>query len=117
MADNAFHYFPALLSALMLISAECFAQTQTYVLGEHQENWMYGGPTRDGTKKFIYPTGRTVYFSRTTELAPANVTINWNANHGSSTEDDSLFVTFPHRAPATRYLWNRVSFLREAMAE
>ena len=27
---------PALLSALMLISAECFAQTQTYVLGEHQ---------------------------------------------------------------------------------
>ncbi|MDR4046888.1 MAG: fimbrial protein [Citrobacter sp.] len=82
---------PALLSALMLISAECFAQTQTYVLGEHQENWMYGGPTRDGTKKFIYPTGRTVYFSRTTELAPANVTINWNANHGSSTEDDSLF--------------------------
>jgi hypothetical protein len=74
----------------MLISADV-QQTQTFVLETTSiYRTMYRPLQQDGTKKFIYPTGRTVYFSRTSTLTPGYVTINWNGNHGSITEDDSL---------------------------
>lgn len=82
-----------LLSTLILFSAGCFSQTQTFVLGERQANYNLSGPTRDGTRVMTYPSGRVVYFSRTSELAPANVKINWNGNHGSSSDDIGVFCS------------------------
>ena len=85
--------FTTLLSTLILFSAECFALPQTFIVGEHQPNYSYDGPSRDGTRKLTYPTGRTVYFSRTSELAPANVKINWNGSHGDATDDTSVYCS------------------------
>lgn len=87
------HALAPLLAILLILMPNAHA-TETFTLGNYVENWNHGGPTGDGYSAMSYPTGRTVYFSRTSQLAPANVTINWNANHGSSsTNTNSLFCT------------------------
>ncbi|EHZ3050421.1 fimbrial protein [Salmonella enterica subsp. enterica] len=80
-----------LLIILLSFPAAGFAQTDIFVLGNGGHTSEYGGPTSDGTNKLIYPNGRTVYFSRTSELAPANVTINWNSAHGSASANNGLY--------------------------
>lgn len=82
-----------LLSTIFLSPSNSHA-TDTFVLG-NEGNSTRGstGPTGDGTRAYKYPGGRTVYFSRTSTLAPANVIINWNANHGTSTGTDRLYCT------------------------
>ncbi|HCL5349328.1 TPA: fimbrial protein [Salmonella enterica subsp. salamae serovar [1],40:z35:e,n,x,z15] len=94
-----------ILSTLLIIAAffpaAGSAQTDTFVLGNRMENWQYSGPSRDGTSKFSYPSGRTVYFSRTNELAPANVTINWNSSHGSASLDAGLFCYVSEQGQST----------------
>lgn len=82
----------ALFVTLTLFSAASHAaQKQTFVLGNYRGNSgndpFINGPTADGTSTMTYPGGRTVYFSRTSELAPANVTINWNDYHGSASNN------------------------------
>ncbi|WP_171922403.1 fimbrial protein [Salmonella bongori] len=86
--------FSVILSALFvmltLFSAASYAdQKQTFVLGNYRTDIGYftEGPSSDGTSVMTYPAGRTVYFSRTSELAPANVTISWNDNHGSASKN------------------------------
>ncbi|MFV0261979.1 MAG: fimbrial protein [Kluyvera sp.] len=82
-------FLSSLFTTLVLFSSASYAQTQTFVLGNYVANYIYGGPSGDGNDVMTYPSGRTVYFSRTNELAPANVIINWNANHGSSSKHSS----------------------------
>lgn len=97
--------FPFILSMYLIIqiffSATACAQTDTFVLGNGKQNYEYDGPSRDGTYKLIYPAGRTVYFSRTNELAPAKVTINWNDSHGSASADNSLFCYVSEQGQST----------------
>lgn len=82
----------SMLAAIQLfLSTASFAQQQTFVLGENQRNYELSGPTRDGSSVHTYPTGRTVYFSRSAELAPANVTINWNGSHGGASYNNGVF--------------------------
>lgn len=81
------------LSVIALLSFSSMvvqAATQTFVLGNVVKK---GGPTADGSNTLIYPSGRTVYFSQTNTLSPANVTINWNGNHGSSKSSNLLYCT------------------------
>ncbi|ECC8921566.1 hypothetical protein DUQ00_03055 [Salmonella bongori] len=82
----------ALFAILTLFSVTSdAAQKQTFVLGNYRANTsndpFINGPTADGYSKMTYPSGRTVYFSRTSQLAPANVTINWNGSHGSASNN------------------------------
>lgn len=82
-----------LLTTLAFISGEAYA-IQTFTLGNYVPPSDLSGPSGNGNKVLTYPGGRTVYFSQTPELAPANVIINWNGSHGSSSsETDSLFCT------------------------
>ncbi|HGK4673807.1 TPA: fimbrial protein [Kluyvera georgiana] len=86
---------------ILLFSASAQAATQTFVLG----GTAYasdGGPVGDGTNALSYPSGRTVYFSRSDTLAPANVTINWNGSHGSSSGKDRLYCTSTGAATSNR---------------
>lgn len=82
-------FLSSLFTTLVLFSSASYAQTQTFVLGNYTANYMYGGPTGDGRATLTYPSGRTVYFSRTNELAPANVVISWNDYHGSGSKNTS----------------------------
>ncbi|MBA3225415.1 fimbrial protein [Salmonella bongori] len=97
--------FSVILSTLLAISvflpATSYAQTDTFVLGNGEKNYEYGGPTSDGTNELIYPGGRTVYFSRTNELSPANVTINWNGSHGSATANNGLYCYYTEEGQRT----------------
>ncbi|ASG55909.1 MAG TPA: hypothetical protein DCM34_13270 [Salmonella bongori] len=84
----------ALFATLTLFSVASYAaETQTFVLGNYREgnDSLFNGPTTDSTTTMTYPAGRTVYFSRTSELAPANVTINWNGNHGSASGNSGVY--------------------------
>lgn len=84
--------FSALLAVSVLFPAVGYAQTDTFVLGNGEHNYNYGGPSSDGSYNKIYSNGRTVYFSRTNTLAPANVTIAWNnAHYGSASANNSLY--------------------------
>lgn len=78
-----------LFTSPVFLSGISYAQTQTFVMG----NYTYSGkpPTGDGSNTLSYPTGRTIYFSRTATLAPADVVINWNAAHGKSSSSDSVY--------------------------
>lgn len=90
-----------LLVILLSFPAAGYAQTDTFVLGNGEHNYEYGGPSSDGTNQLIYPSGRTVYFSRTNALAPANVTINWNGAHGSSSANNSLYCYVSDQGQST----------------
>lgn len=82
------------LMAATLFTSVNANTTQTFVLGNYALTTDMSGPSADGTSKLTYPSGRTVYFSRTSTLTPANVVINWNGNHGSSSnKTNSLWCT------------------------
>ncbi|AZT34367.1 hypothetical protein DJ035_19590 [Salmonella enterica] len=87
--------FPAFFPAVS------YAESHVFVLGNGAHNYEYGGPSSDGTLNPSYSSGRTVYFSRTNTLAPANVTINWDANHGSSSGASGLYCYVSDQGQST----------------
>lgn len=86
----------ALLLASLLsgVSTDSLAK-KTYVLGEKQSvTYQVGrGPSKDGTINVTYNAAPTVVFSRNTTLAPANVVLKWDNNHGSGKNSTGAFCT------------------------
>lgn len=84
---------------LVLFVLSCYfpftqAANQTFVLGGSAYDHADGGPLGDAAETDRYSSGRSVYFSRTSVLAPANVVINWNYDHsGSNSGDNALYCT------------------------
>ncbi|VDZ80796.1 fimbrial protein [Salmonella bongori] len=102
----------ALFATLTLFSVASYAaETQTFVLGNYREgnDSLFNGPTTDSTTTMTYPAGRTVYFSRTSELAPANVTINWNGNHGSASGNSGVYCNTSSSGTSNRCRSNLAS--------
>lgn len=91
---------PVLLVALSLLSPPCAAVKETFVLGKNIYDPTFSAPKGDATSTFSYPSGRTVYFSRTQTLAPANVAINWNSNHGSASSNSGVFCVVSDQGTA-----------------
>ncbi len=90
-----------LLTIVSFSPAASYAESHIFVLGNGEHNYEYGGPVQDGVLNITYPSGRTVYFSRTNEMAPANVTINWNNNHGSSSGSNGLYCYVSDQGQST----------------
>lgn len=86
--------FSPLLIALTLYSTQSYAVT-TYIVGKMGSTITATapGPTTDGSITLIYPSKPTVIFSRTSELAPANVVLNWDDSHGTSNNTSGLYCT------------------------
>lgn len=86
----------ALLLASLLsgVSTDSLAK-KTYVLGEKQSvSYQVGnGPSKDGTINTTYDAAPTVVFSRNATLAPANVVLKWDNNHGSGKSSESAYCT------------------------
>lgn len=91
----------SLLTMSVFMPTTAYSQTDTFVLGNAEKNYEYEGPVSDGTYVRTYPGGRTVYFSRTNELAPANVAINWNGDHGNATANNSLYCYVSDQGQST----------------
>ena len=82
-----------LVSLLSGVSTDSLAK-KTYVLGEYQTSYQDGrGPSKDGTVNMTYNAAPTVVFSHNTTLAPANVVLKWDNNHGSGKNSTGAFCT------------------------
>lgn len=94
LLKNRLYAISLLLAAFPLVSPNSYA-VSTFVLGNmaNPPIQVGSGPTDDGTINIYYPSNPTVVFSRTSELAPANVKINWSAGHGTATSNMSLYCT------------------------
>lgn len=86
-------FFSILLTAFAFFSPSSYA-VKTYVLGNSSGITKTGsGPTADGSTKIRYSSAPTVIFSRTSELAPANVVLNWDSAHGTISYANGLYCT------------------------
>lgn len=83
-----------LLLASIVFSSSSYA-IETFVLGNNTGAATSGspGPSADGSRRMIYSSKPTVIFSRTSELAPANVKLNWDSSHGKASSTEALYCT------------------------
>lgn len=89
-----FTYFTSVLLLASIVFSSSSYAIETFVFGNWMKSTSNGsGPSSEGSQRIIYSTKPTVIFSRTSELAPANVVLNWDSSHGTSSDSESLYCT------------------------